>query len=268
MTILLAVFAALLGLAVGSFLNVIAHRVPLGKSVLSPPSACPGCGTPITPRDNIPLLGWVLLRGRCRSCAMRIPVRYPLLELAGGVLWVGTFLIVGLSWILPAYLWFVSVTLVLFATDLEHHRLPNRIVFVGFVGGLTLLTAGAMAAGEPVARLGWSGVAGVVYFGFMLVLALLVRGGFGFGDVKMAALLGLFVGYQPTLDQVGAGESLGGLLVAVFGSFLFGGIVAILLLALRKRGRKQEIAFGPAMIIASWVAVAAGNNLFQLYLGL
>lgn len=268
MTILLAVFAGLLGLAVGSFLNVVAHRVPLGNSVLSPPSACPGCGTPITPRDNIPLLGWLLLRGRCRSCAMRIPVRYPLLELAGGLLWVGTFLVVGLSWILPGYLWFVSVTLALFATDLEHHRLPNRIVFVGVTGGTVLLVVGSLLDGEPWARIGWAIVAGAAYFVLMLALALLVRGGFGFGDVKMAALLGLFVGYQPGLVQVGASEALGGLVVAVFGSFLIGGIVAMALLALRKRGRKQEIAFGPAMIVASWVAVAAGNDLFTAYLGL
>lgn len=268
MTVLLSFFAGLLGLAVGSFLNVVAHRVPLGKSILRPPSACPGCDTPISARDNLPLVGWLLLRGHCRSCAMRIPVRYPLLELAGGVLWVVTFLVVGLSWILPAYLWFVSVTLVLFATDLEHHRLPNRIVFVGFIGGLVLLLVGSLVDGEPWARLGWSVAAGFAYFCFMLVLALLVRGGFGFGDVKMAVLLGLFVGYQPGLARVGAGEALGALTVAVFGSFLVGGLVAVALLALRKRGRKQEIAFGPAMIVASWVAVVVGNDLFRSYLEL
>lgn len=268
MTVLLASFAGLFGLAIGSFLNVVAHRVPLGMSLSHPPSSCPACGGEIAPRDNIPLVSWLRLGGRCRLCSAPIPIRYPLLELAGGLLWVGVFLTIGQSWILPAYLWFGSVTLALIATDLEHHRLPNKIVGVGVGAGAVLLAGGSLLDGEPLERIGWAILAGVAYFGLMLILALAVRGGFGFGDVKMAALLGLFVGYQPTLDGVGSAEAFGSLAVSVFVSFLIGGVVAIVLLALGQRGRRQEIAFGPAMILASWVAVAWGFQAFEAYVGI
>ncbi len=267
MTVLLATFAGLFGLAIGSFLNVVAHRVPLGMSLSRPPSSCPTCGTTIAPRDNIPLVSWLLLRGRCRHCGSPISIRYPLLELACGLLWLGSFLALGPSWVLPAYLWFGSATLALIATDLEHHRLPNRIVFVGLTVGTVLLAAGALLDGQPLTRVGWAALAGLAYFGFMLVLAIAVRGGFGFGDVKMAAMLGLFVGYQPLLASVGFVEVFGSLTIAGFGAFLVGGMVAAALLAARKRGRKQEIAFGPAMIVAAWVAVIWGSPLFMAYIG-
>jgi leader peptidase (prepilin peptidase)/N-methyltransferase len=268
MDTLLASFAGLVGVAVGSFLNVVAHRVPLGKSVLHPPSACPGCQTPIAPRDNIPLVSWILLRGRCRHCGTAISIRYPMLELAGGIVWVGIFLSVGLSWVLPAYLWFGSVTLALIATDLEHHRLPNRIVFVGLTVGTVLLAVGALLDGQPGGRLGWAALGGALYFAFMLLLAIVARGGFGFGDVKMAALLGLCVSYQPMTEDLGATAAFGALGVAAFGSFFIGGLVAVVLLVLRKRGRKQEIAFGPAMILAAWFATIWGAEVFSTYVGL
>ena len=198
---------------------------------------------------------------------MRIPVRYPVVELAGCLLWASAVLTLGVSPILPAFLWFASVTLALIATDLEHHRLPNRIVFTGLGVGVLLLTGGSLLDGGTMSRLMWAVVGGVAWFSLLLVVALLVRGGFGFGDVKMAALLGLFVAYQPTLEVVTGFDALGATAVSVFLSFFIGGVAAMTLLVLRRAGRRQEIAFGPAMILASWIGVVRGPDLLQAWLG-
>lgn len=247
----------LFGLVVGSFLNVVAYRVPLGKSVAHPPSACPTCESPIAPRDNIPVVSWLLLRGMCRHCGEPISARYPLVEAGHAALWVLTYLVVGLEWVLIGYLWFASVSLALILTDLDHHRIPNRILYPGFVVGSILLAVGAFLDGEPARLLSaLGGAAG--YFMILFVVALASRGGFGFGDVKLAALLGLFTGY------VGLGSAL----IAFFLGILIGGVVAIVLLALRRRDRKAEIAFGPPMIVGAWIAVPYGADLLARWLGI
>lgn len=255
--IVLPIALVLFGLVVGSFLNVVAYRVPLGRSVAHPPSACPKCQSPITPRDNIPVVSWLLLRGRCRHCAEPISARYPLVEAGHAALWLVTYVVVGLRWALIGYLWFASVTLVLILTDLDHHRIPNRILYPGFVVGLLLLVAGGFLDGEPHRLLpALGGAAG--YFLVLFVVALASRGGFGFGDVKLAALLGLFTGYV----------SLGSTLIAFFLGIFIGGAVAILLLALRRRDRKAEIAFGPPMIAGAWIAIPYGADLLSRWLGI
>lgn len=255
--VLIPIALVLFGLVVGSFLNVVAYRVPLGKSVAHPPSACPTCDSPIAPRDNIPVVSWLALRGRCRHCGEPISARYPLVEAGHAALWVLTYLVVGVEWVLIGYLWFVSVSLTLILTDLDHHRIPNRILYPGFLVGLILLAVGALLDGEPARLLpALGGAAG--YFMILFVVALASRGGFGFGDVKLAALLGLFTGY------VGLGSAL----IAFFLGIFIGGVVAIVLLALRRRDRKAEIAFGPPMIVGAWIAVPYGADLLARWLGI
>ena len=251
------VVLVLFGLVIGSFLNVVAYRIPLGRSVSHPPSACPNCETPIQPRDNVPVVSWLVLRGRCRHCGEPISVRYAIVEAGHAALWVLTYLVVGLQWVLPAYLWFVSVTVTLILTDLDHHRIPNRILYPGFVVGLVLLAIGSWVDGDVEQML--PALAGAVgYFSILLLVALATRGGFGFGDVKLAALLGLFAGY------VGLGSAL----VAFFLGIFIGGLVAILLLVARRRDRKAEIAFGPPMIVGAWLAVPYGAELLTRWLGI
>lgn len=248
--------AAVLGLVIGSFINVVAHRVPLDRSIVTPPSACPACGTPIRPYDNIPVLSWVLLRGRCRTCGEPISARYPLVEAGTALLFVAALWVIGLNWVLPAYLWFAGVTMALILTDLDHHRLPNKIVYVGTAGGLLLLVAGALAEGD-IGSVLRALVGGFIYFAVLLLIAIAARGGFGMGDVKLSFMLGVFLAYRswPTLAA------------GIFLAFLVGGLVAVALLLLRRRGRRDAIAFGPALIVGAWLALAFGEPLVRWYLG-
>lgn len=248
--------AALAGLIVGSFLNVIAHRIPAGISVVRPPSRCPGCGSGIRARDNVPVISWIVLRGKCRDCSAPISARYPLVEATTAALFAATAAVIGAAWTLPGYLWFGALTLVLSVVDIDHKRLPNRILYPGTVVGVLLLAGGAVADGV------WSSMyraltGGAVYFGLLLIVALLARGGFGMGDVKLAFVLGVFTAFR-------SWQSLG---VAVFGAFVLGGLASVALLAVGKAGRKDAIPFGPWLVLGSWVGIAFGDSIGNWYLG-
>ena len=252
----LAAAAGLLGLAIGSFVNVVAYRVPAGRSVVHPASACPACGHPIRPRDNLPVLSWFLLGGRCRDCGASISPRYPLVEGSTALLFAATVLVVGVRWVLPAYLWFAGLTLVLLITDLDHQRIPNRILYPGATVGTLLLALGALADGSGTAFFRAVG-GGTAYFMVLFLVALAARGGFGFGDVKLAFLLGEFLAYR-SWTALWAG-----MFLAVF----IGGVVALALLLTRRKGRKEAIAFGPALVIGAWLAIPWGEALVRWYLG-
>lgn len=247
--------SAVVGLLVGSFLNVVAHRIPAGVRVTTPPSACPSCGHRIRPYDNVPVVSWLLLRGRCRDCRAPISIRYPLGEAGTAVLFALTAALIGPSWVLPAFLWFAAVVEVLVIIDLAHKRIPNRILYPGTAVALVLLAAGAVAEGEASALLrGLAGGAG--YFGLLLLVAIVARGGFGFGDVKLAFLLGLFAAYR-------SWESL---FVSVVMAFLVGGLISIVLLVARRAGRRDAIPFGPALAVGVAIGIAAGIPIADWYL--
>ena len=255
MTGVVAGIAGLFGLAFGSFMNVVAYRVPLGRSVVNPPSACPACDSPIRPRDNLPVVSWFLLRGKCRDCGEPISARYPVVEAFTGLLFVVTVLIIGVAWVLPAYLWFAAVTIVLILTDLDHKRIPNRILYPGTVVGLVLLAGGALLDGGAD-DLGRGAMGGVFYFSGLFVLALIARGGFGFGDVKLAFMLGLFLAFRGWEH----------LLVGIFLAFFIGGLIAIALLLTRKKGRKDAVPFGPSLVLGAWIGIAYGLEIAEWYL--
>ena len=182
---LLAVAAGILGLLIGSFLNVVIHRVPLGESVVHPRSRCPGCGTELAPRDNVPVLSWVLLRGRCRTCGEPISPRYPLVELGTAVLFAAVAVWCGLSWALPAYLYLAAISVALSAIDLDVRRLPDKIVLPSYVVALVLLLLPSIAEGRWDAYLR-AALTGVGLFAFYFLLALIYPAGMGFGDVKLS----------------------------------------------------------------------------------
>lgn len=267
--VMLLVFAGLLGLAIGSFLNVVVYRVPAGRS-LTPDSACPKCGTAIRKRDNIPVLSWLLLRGRCRGCAQPISPRYPLVEAFTAVAFVlvtarfgpavaeaatGADAVAG-ALELVAFLALTAVSIALALIDLDTHRLPNVIVLPALLSGIVLLGAAALVRGDLTALAG-ALLGGAGLFALYLVLALISRGGMGMGDVKLASVLGLYLGFL----------GWGSLLVGAFAAFVFGGVFGLALMLIRRAGRKTAIPFGPWMILGAWLGVFAGELIARSYFG-
>lgn len=250
MTIPAIAIALLGGLLLGSFLNVVVHRLPLRASLVSPGSACPSCGAAVRPWHNVPVLSWLLLRGRCHDCASPISVRYPLVELTTGVLLAAvaavhlgdtTELVLGM--VLVAFL--VPMALI----DLDHRIIPNRLTAPAAVVAIVLGTA-LDPSGEPE-RL----IAGVAAAGFLLVAALIKPGGMGMGDVKLAGVLGLFLG-APVAVALMVGLVTGTVAGAVIMARV--GVAA---------GRKAAVPFGPFLAVGGVVGVLAGEPLIDAYLG-
>ncbi|MBE1494486.1 leader peptidase (prepilin peptidase)/N-methyltransferase [Amycolatopsis lexingtonensis] len=249
----LVVAAAVLGLLVGSFLNVVIHRVPRGESVVRPPSRCPDCGREIRARHNVPVLGWLVLRGRCAGCGSRISVRYPLVELGTAVL----FALLALRLDppdLPAYLYFGAIGVALALIDLDCRRLPDAIVLPSYPVLAVLLGASAWYRDDWWA-LARAGIGGAALFAFYLLLAFAYPKGMGFGDVKLAGLLGGILGYL----------SWTALLLGAFGGFLLGAVAGVVVLAAGKGDRKTALPFGPFMIAAALIAVFAAGPLGRAY---
>ncbi|MCW2746785.1 MAG: prepilin signal peptidase PulO-like peptidase [Mycobacterium sp.] len=256
---LVAAVCAVLGLAIGSFLNVVVHRVPLGESVVHPRSRCPGCETAIAPRDNVPVLSWLLLRGRCRQCAEPISLRYPLVELACAVLFAVLAFRFGRATTdlaaLPAYLYLAAVGLALALIDLAVYKLPNVLTLPSYVvGSLLLLPAALAGPGLSAWVRGLLGMA--VLYALYFVLWFVSGGrGMGFGDVKLAGVLGLYLGYL----------GWGVLAVGTVGGFVAGAIGGLLLVWRRRGGLRQHIPYGPWMILGALVAVFAGQAISDAY---
>ena len=266
----------ILGALIGSFLNVVIYRIPAGRSIVSPPSSCSSCGARIRPYDNIPVLSWLVLRGRCRDCQAPISPRYPMVELGTGVvfavvaLWV--FSTADFGWagattndntlaiqliLLVAFLYLAAISIALAMIDLDTHTLPNKILLPAYPVAAVLLTAAALVAGEP-GRVLTAFIGAAALFGLYLALALISPGGMGLGDVKLAGLLGLYLGYL----------GWGPLIVGAFGAFLLGGVFGLLLLATRKAKRRSGIPFGPWMLLAAWLGVFFGDQIAIGYLTL
>lgn len=258
MELALVVFCGVLGLLIGSFLNVVVWRVPRGQSIVRPPSACPGCGHAVRPRDNVPVVSWLLLRGRCRDCGNPISRRYPTVELLTGVLFALTAWWIGPAWVLPAMLYLVAVAVALALIDLDVHRLPDAIVLPSYVVGVLLL---ALASWNPGGEPDWGSllravIGGAAMFAIYFLLVLVYPAGMGFGDVKLAGVLGMYLawfGWAP-------------LVTGWFAAFLLGGVFAVALLAVRRAGRRSGIPFGPWMLAGAFVGIVAGAPVMDWYL--
>jgi leader peptidase (prepilin peptidase)/N-methyltransferase len=253
---LLVVACALLGLLVGSFLNVVVWRLPRRESLLRPASHCPTCSAPVRPRDNVPVLSWLVLRGRCRNCAAPISRRYPAVELLTAAVFAALAARLGPDTALPAFLYLGGVGVALALIDLDVHRLPNALTLPSYAVGAALLTGAAAVDGSagPLLR----GLLGMVaLLGLYLLLALAYPAGMGLGDVKLAGLLGLYLGWL----------GWGVWAVGAFAAFLLGGVSGIALMAAGRAGRKSALPFGPFMLGGALLAVLAGQALADAYVG-
>lgn len=248
------IYAGVIGLLVGSYLNVVIYRVPRRLSTVLSRSRCPACGTPIRPYDNIPILAYLWLRGRCRTCGVRFGWRYPAIEALTGALFVLSAIRFGVSWDALIAALFCAAMVVLAAIDVEHFLLPDRITLPGIAVGLAvqpwLREPGLLSAAVGA-------VAGAAILTFVWGVWYLVRRehGMGFGDVKMLAMIGAFLGLR----------SMG---VALFVAVLAGALVGLALLAVGRFGFRSKLPFGFFLALGALVALFFGDALSTAYLGL
>ena len=247
MTVLVGV-AAVYGLAVGSFLNVVIHRVPLHQSVIRPPSSCPGCGAQIANRDNVPVVSWLVLRGRCRSCAMHISARYPLVEALTAALFVLVALRFGWSWSLPAELAFMAGLVALAFCDLDRLVLPKRILYptAALVSAGLLVAAGVQGSWHRlIVAVACAAVAFVAFF----ALHMASPRSLGFGDVRLAPLIGLALGWLGPLYAV----------VGFFLANLLGMVIGLSLIAAKRSSRKTAMPYGVFLAMGAVLALPLGG---------
>lgn len=261
-TLVPAILVFMLGAAVGSFLNVVIYRLPAGLSLLHPPSRCPSCHTPLKPYDNVPILGWLWLRGRCRYCKAAIAPRYPLVEAFTGCLYLLTFGVFGISWVTLAY-WLLLTWLVALAfIDLDTLTLPNALTQSGLVLGLLCRSwiayaqTGDMRASVHSLMGGMIGaVLGIWLWGLIIFLASTALGqtAMGGGDAKLASMIGAWLGWPGTL--------LSGFLACGLGAIIGGGAISLGLIS-----RRQPIPFGPFLAVGAVLSIFWGDALISAYL--
>lgn len=263
------IVSAILGLAIGSFLNVVVWRLPRRESLSHPASHCPNCDHPIRARDNIPLVSWLLLRGKCRDCGTPISWRYPAVELGTALAFAGisawAFSVwlpryespIAFALVLVAFLYLAAISIALALIDLDVFRLPNSIVLPAYAVGIVLLGVAGVIEGDGTALIRTL-IGAVGLFLLYLLMVIVYPAGMGLGDVKLAGVLGLFLAW------LGWGE----LAVGAFAAFVLGGVFGVVLLAVKRAGRKTRIPFGPWMLAGAWVGVLAGTPIAGGYLSL
>jgi leader peptidase (prepilin peptidase)/N-methyltransferase len=238
--------ATALGAVIGSFLNVVIHRVPLRKSLVRPGSRCPSCETDIAPYDNVPVISWLLLRGRCRRCGAPVSPRYPAVELLTAIAFGAAVAVRGVDSDLVLELPFVACLIALAGIDLDHRLLPNRIVYPMAAYGL--VATAVVDSGDLVEHL----IAGAAAFVFLFLVVLAYPRGMGMGDVKLAGAMGLFLGLS--------------IVPAMLVAFLSGSLVGLGIIAREgASARKKAVPFGVFLALGGIVGVLAGPELVELY---
>lgn len=241
-------FTLVFGLVMGSFISVVAHRLPRGESIVAPRSACTGCGNQIAAYDNVPVVSWIVLRGRCRHCGEAISPRYPIVELALGLAYVGCYLAFTEPGEFLLGIAFVTMLAAITLTDLEFHLIPNKILAVALATGI-----GIVALDDP-ASFPERGIALAAAGGLMLLAAIAYPKGMGMGDVKLTGVMGFFLGEAVApalLCGLFAGAVTGMAIIAAKGA----------------EGRKTGIPFGPYLALGGLVGLFAGEPLIDWYLG-
>ena len=244
---------AILGLAIGSFLNVCIHRVPRHASIAHPPSSCPNCGYRLRWIDNIPIASYAALGGRCRGCRAPISIRYPIVEIVTMVIFVVHYLVFGPDILLVPRLLFACILIVLFAIDLEHHLLPNVITLPGIVVGLAF--SAMLPPGLVDALIGAAAGGGILWLIGEAYYRYSGQEGMGGGDVKMLAMIGAFLGWQAVI------------LTLVLSSVV-GALVGVIVIAVQRGGMKYALPYGTFLSLAALTASLFGARIIAWYIGL
>lgn len=242
-------FVFILGTIVGSFINVCIYRIPRGESVVYPSSHCPRCGYNLKPPDLIPLLSYLLLRGRCRKCGTKISVMYPLVELLTGLMFIFAFIKFGLTFEFLSAIILITCLMITTFIDLEHQIIPDKVVLPSLAAGLVL---NIIFHREDFYNylLGFALGGGIIF-----LIVVLSRGGMGGGDIKLFATVGMFLGFRLTL-------------LALLLSFVLGSVVGLILIILKLKNMKDAIPFGPFIALASVISMLAGDRIISWYWGL
>jgi len=238
-------FIFLLGLIVGSFLNVCIYRIPRRLSIIFPFSYCPCCEKRLVWSDLIPLLSFILLRGRCRYCAMPIPWRYPVVEMLSGLVFLSLFRLYGFDPMLLQLLVLTCILIVVTFTDLEHMFIPDRVIVFGLLSGLVLKLITGHSLVDAIFGMMLGG-------GIILSISFLSNGGMGGGDIKLGILIGLFLGWRLVLP-------------ALFGATLGAALVGVVLMIFGLKHRKDLIPFGPFMALGTMISIIWGPTLIEWY---
>lgn len=249
LTLLIAI-CFLLGLAIGSFLNVLIYRIPIHQSIVTPRSSCPECKTQILDRDNIPVLSWLLLRGKCRSCGTPISIRYPLVELSCAALFAGAAGRFGYDWYLPASLVLLASLLALSYIDIEHLTLPKVIIYPSLFAVIAFLVVDA-AVNHAWHRLLIAAICAVAWFVMFFIINAVEPRFLGFGDVRLSLLLGFALGWLGVRYVI----------LGFFAGNLFGVIIGIYLIATKRRTRDQPIPYGVFLSLGTALALFAGSEI-------
>ncbi|MBF7095758.1 prepilin peptidase [Alkalibacter mobilis] len=240
----------LLGLTIGSFLNVVIYRIPEGESIAQPPSHCPSCGTRLKPLDLVPIFSWLFLKGRCRHCSTNISPRYALVELLTGIVFLFTYIKFGLDWYIIVAFGFMAVLIAMTFIDMDHQIIPDELnifLIVFFV-----------ATNLFISYIPWKDAIFGALIGFapLFLIVLLTGGsGMGMGDVKLMFALGLYLGFWNSI-------------LTVFLSFIYGGVFGVLLLVTKIKGRKDAIPFGPWIALGAVTAFYFGAGIIGWYMGM
>ncbi len=258
------VMVFLFGMIVGSFTNVLIYRIPIGKSIVAPPSACTSCGNRLTAPDLVPVFSYIFLKGRCRHCRAPISPRYPMIELLTALVFVTLFMKYGLTVPFAAFIFLMTVLIAVFFIDLDHKIIPDELVLAGMAGGVVFFVYSRINPVPEVYGDGnwWTPVVGM-FSGSVFLLAVALLGMFlyktedamGMGDVKLMLPIGLFLGWKLCLT-------------ALFISVLLAGLTSLLLVALRIKKKKDTIPFGPFIVTGTFISILWGWDMLNWYLGM
>ncbi len=250
---MIALFVIVFGLIVGSFLNVCIHRIPLNQSIVKPRSRCPSCGHQIRAIENVPVLSWLLLKGRCSQCKTSISIRYPLVELLTGLIFLSIYLKFGITLDFYVYTAFLCLVVIITFIDIDFQIIPNILLLIGLIPAVIPMLTGGLEL-VPRYLIGMVGFGGGFYLLGLVGKLVFKQEAMGMGDVKYAAVFGLLLGWQLALVATGV-------------AFLSSAVLIIVLMPFRKIGFGQRLPFGPFLSFGVLAAVLAGDRIIHWYLG-